>query len=204
MAFITNLTGPTVTGAYTNGQPSGITNNGGTIHPGGVQSGSITGVEYGSANWSWGVGGDTTIITVPSGINGVTGINEDGPWNYNNPTGIIPTVTTEIAGLPFDGMIGGASNSANSNVDSCTHWSKSPLYKHAVVSGWWSQYRGQFSFMTDETETSPSGGLWNISTSDVIASCSGQVQDSRYEPGEIVYNMGGLPTQTGYGPRYNW
>ena len=214
MSFITRLlSGVPVTGGYDeNGDPSGILNNGGNIHPGGFRSGLIgkTGV-YGGAcasagcgTWSWARSANTPIITVPSGISGVTGINPNGPWNYSNPTGVIQTVTSGIASRANTSMQGGASNSAAEMLLNCTHWTRSPLYKSAVLSGWWSEYRGQFSFMTDETLTTPSGGLWNISNGAVLSSCTGQTQDSQDEPGEIVYNMGGIPTQTGYGPRYNW
>ena len=213
MAFITDLTAviPS-TGGYTNGQPSGIVNNGGTINNGGIATGLVysvitPGVIGGGGTpitWVPQMSGDRVITYIASGAGGTTGINPSGPWNHNNNTGVMPLVTRSIATVEFSGLNGGGSNSSDVLVRECAHWTASPLYKSAVLSGWWSEYRGQFSFMTDDFLTTPSGGLWNISSATILSSCTGQNTDSQSTPGGIVFGNGGIPTTTGYGPRYNW
>ena len=80
------------------------------------------------------------------------------------------------------------------------------LYKTAIRAGNWNEYSGSWSSTPSVVE---SGG-WDVAAgADDSSDLDGNKTDhaanpTSTEPGELQYDLGGVPVQTGYQPKYLW
>ena len=197
--FITNITSTPVTGVFSGGKPSGIDNDQGNIRAGGTISES----DKFSTN---ALGEGNPITTIVSGVNNFISVTA-GTWNQQTQFQNIVRATTTIAGVSNNAMLGGGSdsaNNANSPLQATTM--RVRLYKTGVRAGDWNEYSGTWSSDPSVVE---SGGYDIAASADNTSTLKGSGVDhaanpSSAEPGELQYDLGGLPVQTGYQPKYLW
>ena len=197
--FITNITSTPVTGVFVDGKPSGIDNDQGNIRAGG-NIGETTKFSSNS------LGEGNPITTIVSGVNNFISVTA-GTWNQQTQFNNIVRATTTIAGVSNNALLAGASDSANdANNPLQAATMRVRLYKTGVRAGNWNEYSGSWS--SDPTVVE-SGG-WDIAASaDDSSDLDGNKTDhaanpTSAEPGELQYDLGGVPVQTGYQPKYLW
>lgn len=203
MGFITDITNATpTTGTFYNGQPSGMDNDGGSIM-GPIWGGEVftetpyvNAVAFGPAD---------TPITVVSGVGNAV-INSAGTWNFAGGSGVIVKATRYLGGVANDSAVFGASDSANGDSIHQSAVVRNRLYKTAVRAGDWNSYTGSWSSAPTVANTGGydiAGGVDNAPT--LKASGTDHAANpSSSEPGELQYDLGQIPVQTGYQPRYLW
>tara|TARA_A100001201_G_scaffold9409_2_gene13901 strand:+ start:172 stop:774 length:603 start_codon:yes stop_codon:yes gene_type:complete len=197
--FITNIATTPVTGTFSNGVPSGIDNNHANVrNAGNVPAGGDT-----SSN---ALGEGNPITTVSSGV-GNTFATGPGTWNQQSQFQNIVRVTNTIAGISNTALVAGGSDSANdANTPLQAATMKVRLYKTAIRAGNWNEYSGSWSSTPSVVE---SGGYDIAGSQDNTSTLKASGVDhaanpTSAEPGELQYDLGGLPVQTGYQPKYLW
>ena len=197
--FITNITSTPVTGVFSGGKPSGIDNDQGNIRAGGTISES----DKFSTN---ALGEGNPITTIVSGVNNFIAVTA-GTWNFEGGSGVIVRATESLGGVANTAVLGGASDSAsNANSPLQATTMRVRLYKTGVRAGDWNEYSGTWSSDPSVVES----GVYDIANSaDNTSTLKGSGVDhaanpSSAEPGELQYDLGGLPVQTGYQPKYLW
>ena len=202
MGFITDITAATpTTGTFFDGQPSGMDNDGGAIM-GPIWGGEsfstppyVSAVAFAPAD---------DIITVVSGVNNVVS-NAAGTWNFAGGSGVIVKATTYLGGVANNAALFGSSDSANGDSIHQAGTIRSRLYKTAVRAGDWNPYSGWssapsvvYSGAWDNAADTDDSSTLKSNATDFAAN---PIQD---EPGLLQYNLGQIPVQTGYKPRYLW
>jgi hypothetical protein len=152
------------------------------------------------------LGEGNPITTIVSGVNNFISVTA-GTWNQQTQFNNIVRATTTIAGVSNNALLAGASDSANdANNPLQAATMRVRLYKTGVRAGNWNEYSGSWS--SDPTVVE-SGG-WDIAASaDDSSDLDGNKTDhaanpTSAEPGELQYDLGGVPVQTGYKPKYLW
>jgi hypothetical protein len=199
--FITNITSsPATTGTWgSDGYPQGIDNDHGNIRAGGTisETGSFSSNSLGEGN---------PVTTIVSGVNNF-GVVTGATWNFNGGSGVIVRATESLAGVANTAALAGASDSAsNANTPLQASNLRVRLYKTAVKAGNWNEYSGTWSSDPSVVE---SGGYDIANSIDNASTLKASGVDhaanpSSTEPGELQYDLGGLPVQTGYKPKYLW
>tara|TARA_R110000744_G_scaffold200354_1_gene319489 strand:- start:4926 stop:5534 length:609 start_codon:yes stop_codon:yes gene_type:complete len=202
MGFITDITAATpTTGTFFDGQPSGMDNDGGAIM-GPIWGGEsfstppyVSAVAFAPAD---------DIITVVSGVNNVVS-NAAGTWNFAGGSGVIVKATTSLGGVANDAALFGASDSANGDSIHQAGTIRSRLYKTAIRAGDWNDFSGWSS----APSVVYSGGWDNAAGIDDSANIAQLATDNAANPtsdfpGNLQYDLGQIPVQTGYHPRYLW
>jgi len=183
------------------GLPSGVENDLGTIRAGGNE----TSERFVADSVSLG-NNSITYITVPSGLANIDSPLSAGAFNAGDQ--VIVRVTSDLAGVANDYLIGGASNSANAG-DSIHQKAviSTFYYKTAVRTGGWNEYSGVF----DPAVTVANSGGWDIANSVDLSSVlkASGVDDAanptQAVPGELVYRDGSpAPVQDEYKAKTNW
>tara|TARA_R110000824_G_scaffold78030_1_gene197090 strand:+ start:4875 stop:5483 length:609 start_codon:yes stop_codon:yes gene_type:complete len=202
MGFITDVTQATpTTGVFVNGIPSGVDNDGGVIM-GPIWGGeSFSTPPYVSAV-AFGPADDP--ITAVSGVHNAA-VNVAGTWNFSAGSGVIVKVTTSLGGVANDAALFGSSDSANGDSIHQAGTIRSRLYKTAIRAGDWNDFSGWSS----APSVVYSGG-WDVAASaDDSANLKTLATDNAANPtsdfpGNLQYDLGQIPVQTGYHPRYLW
>lgn len=200
MSFITNITAavPT-TGSFTDGYPTAVDNDHGNIRAGGVIAEST---KFSSSA----LGEGNPIVRLVSGVNNVVANSTPGSvWNQFSQLGDIVKVTTSIGGVTNNALLTGGSDSAQGDAIHQAGTMRIRLYKTAIRAGDWNDYSGWSS-----NPTVPYSGGWDIAASvdDATTLKASKTDDAANptstEPGELQYDLGQVPVQTGYHPRYLW
>jgi hypothetical protein len=202
MAFITNITTTPVTGVLVDGVPSGMDNDHGNIRDGGT----IAETTKFSSN-ALGEGG--LFVTLVSGQSNVIAV-AGGTWNFgiwpNLGSGAIVRVTDSLGGVSNNALLGGGSDSSNGDSIHQATRAKVRLYKTAVRAGDWNEYTGAWA----STPSVVYSGGWNNAANvenGATLKASGTdhaANPSSAKPGALQYDLGQIPVQTGYQPRYLW
>ena len=197
MSFITNITSsPATTGSYTDGVPTNVDNDHGNIRAGGniAETNSFSSNALGEGN---------PITTIVSGVNNFQA--GAGTWNQQTQFSDIMKATTTLGGVANNAILFGASDSAaGDSIHQATEISVR-LYKTAIRAGDWNDFSGWSS----EPAVVVSGGH-NISAgvdnSSTLKSSGTDhaANPSSAKPGALQYDLGQIPVQTGYQPRYLW
>ena len=202
MGFITDITAATpTTGTFFDGQPSGMDNDGGAIM-GPIWGGEVfTTTPYVNAV-AFAPADD--IITVVSGVHNQV-VNAAGTWNFAGGSGVIVKATTYLGGAANNAALFGSSDSANGDSIHQAGTLRVRLYKTAVRAGDWNPYSGWSSApsVVESGGYNVSAGIDNSATlkasgTDHAANPSSAI------PGALQYDLGQVPVQTGYQPRYLW
>ena len=197
MAFW-SIGGNVATTIGSDGFPSGVDNDAGTIRNGGT----IASTRFESKGFDQG-----TYITVVSGVNGVTGVLAGGTFNGGDQ--IIVRYTTDLGGITNNALLFGASDSANESKSiNQVAVVQSKLYKTAVRNGDWNVKTGAFSPAVGVVNS----GAWDITrngdTSATVATSGtdNAANPTSTVPGELVYMHGALadPTTDEYQPKQLW
>ena len=197
MSFITNITSsPATTGSFTDGSPTNVDNDHGNIRAGGsiAETGSFSSNSLGESN---------PITTIVSGVNNFqAGL---GTWNQQTQFSDIMKATTTIGGVANNAILFGASDSAQGDAIHQAGTIRVRLYKTAVRAGNWNPYSGWSS----APSVVESGG-WDVAAgADDSANLKTLATDDAANPtsdypGELQYNLGQIPVQTEYKPKYLW
>ena len=197
--FITNIATTPVTGTFSNGVPSGIDNNRANVR----NAGKVPAAGDTSSN---ALGEGNPIVTLSSGVGNTFAVGP-GTWNQQSQFQNIVRVTNTIAGISNTALVAGGSDSANdANTPLQAATMKVRLYKTAIRAGNWNEYSGSWSSTPSVVE---SGG-WDVAAgADDSSDLDGNKTDhaanpTSTEPGELQYDLGGVPVQTGYQPKYLW
>lgn len=171
--------------SFTNGLPSGVDNDQGSIRYGGnVQNTD----RFNKTTF----GEQSQIITIVSGVNGVNSVLAAGDFNSGDQ--VIRRVTDEVAGIPNLLMQSGSSNSANvsPSIKQMTTVN-TYMYKTAIRANKWNEYSGLWNSGYPEVlktgiyditlDRDVASGV-NIDNSDVAANPSGEI------PGILLYRDG--------------
>ena len=198
MAFITDLTGPSTTGVYVNGLPSGVDNRHGNIRDGGTIADTT--------DWSSSALGEgNPVTTIVSGVGGAVSANPSA--SINAGTQVINLAQTTIAGIANTTLQGGQSDSANvAYTPLQADVVRTYYYKTAIQAGNWNEFTATFSAISnaasgvyDITRAGDTAGNMRVSGTDVAANTT---QDA---PGKLTYRNGSPdPVNGSYGARYNW
>lgn len=197
MSFITNITSsPATTGSYTDGYPTNVDNDHGNIRAGGtiVETGSFSSNALGESN---------PITTIVSGVNNFqAGL---GTWNQQSQFSDIMKATTTIGGVANNAILFGASDSAQGDAIHQAGTIRSRLYKTAVRAGDWNPFNGWSSVPA----VVYSGGWDNAAGVDDSANIAQLATDNAANPtsaipGNLQYDLGQIPVQTSYKPKYLW
>ena len=179
------------------GLPSGVDNDQGTVRYGG----NVADTD----RWTPRTLGDVNrVITVVSGVNGVSGALAAGTFNGGDQ--VIKRVTTDIAGVSNTVLLGGDSNSAKNSVIHQRASSNIYYYKTAIRSNQWSVVSGWY------TEPSvANSGAWSQATDTETAAVlvesgvDNAGNPSQAIPGEFVYRNGSpAPVQADYPAKTVW
>jgi hypothetical protein len=196
MSFITNITSsPATTGSYTDGYPTNVDNDHGNIRAGGaIVDDSFSSNALGEGN---------TITTIVSGVDNFQA--GAGTWNQQTQFSDIMKATTTIGGVANNALLFGASDSAAGDAIHQAVTIRVRLYKTAVRAGDWNPFSGWSS----APSVVESGGF-NIS-SDVDNSSTLKSSGTDHAanpssaiPGALQYDLGQIPVQTAYKPKYLW
>lgn len=183
-----------------NGLPSGIDNDQGTVRGGG----NIGATDKFSADAvSLGVNRQVTVV---SGINGVESALAAGAFNSGDQ--VIRRVTNDIAGVSNNALLSGGSNSANRDFSiKQVRGMSTYYYKTAVRTGAWNVFSGVFSPAVSVGNT----GIWSQATdtdATTVAYSSGvdnAANPTASIPGELVYRDGSPePVQDDYAAKTNY
>jgi hypothetical protein len=171
--------------SFTNGLPSGVDNDQGSIRYGGnVQNTD----RFNKTTF----GEQSQIITIVSGVNGVDSVLAAGDFNSGDQ--VIRRVTGEVAGIPNLLMQSGSSNSANvsPSIKQMTTVN-TYMYKTAIRANKWNEYSGSWDSGYPEVletgiyditlDRDVASGV-NIDNTDVAANPSGEI------PGILLYRDG--------------
>jgi len=202
MGFITDVTQtiPT-TGVFVDGVPSGMDNDGGAIM-GPIWGGQIFVTPAYVSAIAFGPADDP--ITVVSGVHNAA-VNVAGTWNFSAGSGVIVKATTSLGGVANDAALFGASDSANGDSIHQAVTLRVPLYKTAIRAGDWNDFSGWSSVPTVVYSGgyNVSAGVDNSSTLK-SSGTDHAANPSSAKPGALQYDLGQIPVQTGYHPRYLW
>jgi|TARA_R100001163_G_scaffold55355_1_gene42811 hypothetical protein len=198
MSFITNITaGTPVTGAFgPNGVPSGADNNQGVVRGGGTVP-TARQAEFKASS----LGDGNPVVTIVSGVN----VFAAGAGTWNGGTAVIVKATSSLAGISNNAALFGASDSAQGDSIHQAGVVRNRLYKTAVRAGNWNPLSG---WSSDPTVANT--GAWDIAAS---ADDAPTVKASKTDhaanptsrtPGALQYDLGQVPVQTGYQPKYLW
>jgi hypothetical protein len=197
MSFITNITaGIPTTGSYTNGYPTAVDNNQGNIRAGG----NIVDTSQFSSNP---LGEGNPIVTIVSGVDNFQA--GAGTWNQQTQFSDIMKATTTIGGVANNALLFGASDSAAGDAIHQAVTIRVRLYKTSVRAGDWNPFSGWSS----APSVVESGG-WDIAAgADDSSALRTLATDNAANPtsdfpGELQYNLGQIPVQTEYKPKYLW
>ena len=197
MSFITNITaGIPTTGSYTNSYPTAVDNNQGNIRAGG----NIVDTSQFSSNP---LGEGNPIVTIVSGVDNFQA--GAGTWNQQTQFSDIMKATTTIGGVANNAILFGASNSAQGDAIHQSATLRVRLYKTSVRAGDWNPFSGWSS----APSVVESGG-WDIAAgADDSSALKTLATDNAANPtsdfpGELQYNLGQIPVQTEYKPKYLW
>jgi len=170
------------TGALgSNGLPTGVDNDQGTIRAGGTIAASN---KFSSDSVSL---GQSRVVTIVSGVNGNQAINAAGAFNAGDQ--VIKRVTTDIAGISNNSQLWGGSNTANrpysiKKVQSMYNYD----YASAIRSGAWHELSGVFTSAVSVQNTgvyfTNDGANATMSQQDDTANPSAAV------PGELTFRNG--------------
>ena len=199
MSFITNITAATpTTGSFTNGYPTSVDNDHGNIRAGGniAETGSFSSNALGEGN---------PITTIVSGVDNFQAGGAGTTWNQQTQFSDIMKATTTIGGVANTALVFGASDSAQGDAIHQAGKVRSRLYKTAVRAGDWNPYSG-WSSAPSVVES----GAWDVAAGaddsanlKVLATDNAANPTSDF-PGNLQYNLGQVPVQTGYKPKYLW
>jgi len=197
MSFITNITStPATTGSYTDGFPTNVDNNHGNIRAGGTiaETGSFSSNSLGEGN---------SITTIVSGVDNFQA--GAGTWNQQTQFSDIMKSTTTLGGAANTALLFGASDSAQGDAIHQAATIRVRLYKTAVRAGDWNPYSGWSS----APSVVYSGGWDNAADTDDSASIGALGTDFAANPtsaipGNLQYDLGQIPVQTSYKPKYLW
>jgi hypothetical protein len=197
--FITNITSsPATTGSYTNGYPTNVDNDQGNIRAGGTiaETGSFSSNALGEGN---------PITTIVSGVDNFQAGGAGTTWNQQTQFSDIMKATTTIGGASNTALVFGASDSAQGDAIHQANKVRSRLYKTAVRAGDWNPYSG-WSSVPSVVES----GAWDVAAGaddsanlKVLATDNAANPTSDF-PGNLQYNLGQIPVQSGYKPKYLW